>query len=450
MLGLHSLYNFSRITNLFGGQVLLGGNFWNVDSLNYHAMFDNESIVRVDSNWYNGDTVKGVSGKFTVAFETRNTGLMLGSFDFCDLTPPVSPPFVDLNLGNISSGITWCQPFSSLTAPGGVGNLTGNSILQLWVRATEANVVSNGTPVDTLFDLSGAGNNLVAQTTSSRPVMSINQINGLPIIQFNGSDQYLSHPLSDSSFINSAATIFVVVSTNSSHALVSIASDSANNGFVFYNGSPYHQSDEQNYSSRTDRCPENDSSRFTYLCSVYGTSDTDLNCFNDGIPSSRPLSVTGSPVDYTQALRSVYLGQKQLLHPGDFLNGKVAEVIGYNTSLDSTQTSAVEQYLFNRYHITSGCYDTTATGIRDELYGNNIMLYPTITNDMITLAIPQPDTKNVSWMIYDISGRPVMKKGIESVSSYVQQIHTSTLASGMYIIRVCINDKFIEKKFIKL
>jgi len=200
MQGLHSLYNFGRITNLVGGRVLLGGSFWNVDSFGNHPMFDNEWIVLIDSNWYNGDTVRGTTGKFRVAFESTNTGVMLGSFDFCDLTPPASAPFVDINTGYISPGITWCQ-------------------------------------------------------------------------------------------------------------------------------------------------------------------------------------------------------------------------------------------------------DTT-TDIKNVLYQGDIFLFPTVTNDLVTLTIPQPDVKNVSWTIYDISGRPVMRPGLES--SYVQQIHTSPLASGMYIIRVSINGSFIERKFIKL
>jgi len=33
---------------------------------------------------------------------------MLGFFDFCDNTPPGTSPYIDINIGNIDAGITYC------------------------------------------------------------------------------------------------------------------------------------------------------------------------------------------------------------------------------------------------------------------------------------------------------------------------------------------------------
>lgn len=108
--GTHSLLNTGRFVNAVGGNVQLGGSFMNVDSLYHDAAFINNGVMAVDSDWYNADTVAGGFGSFTVALQSGNSGRMNGSFDFCDLTPPPSSPFIDNNTGTISPQITWCTP----------------------------------------------------------------------------------------------------------------------------------------------------------------------------------------------------------------------------------------------------------------------------------------------------------------------------------------------------
>jgi PKD repeat protein len=110
LTGWHSLLNTGRFVNAVGGNVQLGGSFMNVDSLYHDAAFINNGVMVVDSDWYNADTLAGGYGSFTVALQSGNSGRMNGSFDFCDLTPPVSAPFIDNNTGTISPQITWCAP----------------------------------------------------------------------------------------------------------------------------------------------------------------------------------------------------------------------------------------------------------------------------------------------------------------------------------------------------
>ncbi len=110
LTGAHSLLNTGRFVNAVGGNVQLGGSFMNVDSLYHDAAFINNGVMVVDSDWYNADTVAGGFGSFTVALQSGNSGRMNGSFDFCDLTPPSSAPFIDNNTGTISPQITWCTP----------------------------------------------------------------------------------------------------------------------------------------------------------------------------------------------------------------------------------------------------------------------------------------------------------------------------------------------------
>lgn len=103
-----SMWNKVFFNNNVGSLVRLTKNFHNYTPGNT-ARFDNRANVQVLDSWYNTDTVKGTNtGTFTVSDTSANSGWMKGNFKFCDLTPPASAPYVDLNSGNISSSITWC------------------------------------------------------------------------------------------------------------------------------------------------------------------------------------------------------------------------------------------------------------------------------------------------------------------------------------------------------
>ncbi len=128
MTGAHSLLNLGRFNNAIGGNLSVGGNFLNADSIQHDASFFNNGIVVVDSNWFNADTVSGLFGSFVVADSSGNAGLMLGSFDFCDLTPPATAPYIDVNYGTISSQITWCSPQAPQAGFAATNVCVGNAV----------------------------------------------------------------------------------------------------------------------------------------------------------------------------------------------------------------------------------------------------------------------------------------------------------------------------------
>lgn len=103
-----SMWNKVLFTNQIGAQVRLTKNFHNYTPGNT-ARFDNRGNVVVLDSWYNTDTIKGTNtGTFTVSDTSANSGHMKGNFKFCDLTPPSSSPYIDLNAGVVSVNITWC------------------------------------------------------------------------------------------------------------------------------------------------------------------------------------------------------------------------------------------------------------------------------------------------------------------------------------------------------
>lgn len=106
---LNSVWNQGMIFLTNGTYFLVNNDILNDDVISGDALISNEGRMRVIDSWYNFDTVRGIMGSFIVGDTSYNAGRMLQSFDFCDLTPPSTAPFVDFNTGIISGSITWCQ-----------------------------------------------------------------------------------------------------------------------------------------------------------------------------------------------------------------------------------------------------------------------------------------------------------------------------------------------------
>ncbi|PKP22810.1 MAG: hypothetical protein CVU05_02200 [Bacteroidetes bacterium HGW-Bacteroidetes-21] len=103
------LMNSKTFTNGSTGIINVGHNFLNSDSITSPAIFTNNGNIAILHDWRNTDQING-TGKFCVQNNTNNSGEMTGSFDFCDQTGGG----IDLNTGNVSGSITYCQfPCSS-------------------------------------------------------------------------------------------------------------------------------------------------------------------------------------------------------------------------------------------------------------------------------------------------------------------------------------------------
>lgn len=106
----YSMWNKVKFNNNSGSLIKLTKNFHNYIVGNTASFNNNGNVIILDS-YYNSDTVKGtITGTFTVADSSSNSGRMNGNFKFCDQTPPGAAPFVDYNSGVISNGLTWCAP----------------------------------------------------------------------------------------------------------------------------------------------------------------------------------------------------------------------------------------------------------------------------------------------------------------------------------------------------
>ncbi len=105
-LGVIQSSDFNNCKSLFnnsGAVIALNHDFLNADSITGPAIFTNNGRQEVMNDWQNQDTVYG-TGRFCIVNNTNNSGLMSGSFDFCDLTGGN----IDMNTGSIDTTITYC------------------------------------------------------------------------------------------------------------------------------------------------------------------------------------------------------------------------------------------------------------------------------------------------------------------------------------------------------
>lgn len=111
LIGNQSMHNWGDFDNQNGGILNLGVSFLNSDLTNSDANFNNDGKVTMGDSFFNFDTITGgVTGNFTLQDSSVNytNGYMIGDFDFCDLTPPVTPIKIDYNLGSVDANITYC------------------------------------------------------------------------------------------------------------------------------------------------------------------------------------------------------------------------------------------------------------------------------------------------------------------------------------------------------
>lgn len=105
-----NFYNPGYYTMWNNSTMVCANNWANGDTVNADAVFHftgASALVSIGGNFLNIDSIKGGAGNaICVTDSSANTGVMDGSFDFCDHSP--FQPNIDLNLGIMASGITYC------------------------------------------------------------------------------------------------------------------------------------------------------------------------------------------------------------------------------------------------------------------------------------------------------------------------------------------------------
>jgi len=145
--------NTADFTNDSLGRMNFGAHFSH-GSISTNPLLVNEGKFYVDSNWTNIDTVRGVNCAFCIGELTTNTGIMSGSFDFCDKTAPGSPPYIDINSGTFDTLISFCASSPKVIASSSLTICYGDSV-QLTVNSGDSYTWNNGKTTKSIFVKTG-------------------------------------------------------------------------------------------------------------------------------------------------------------------------------------------------------------------------------------------------------------------------------------------------------
>jgi hypothetical protein len=199
--------------------------------------------------------------------------------------------------------------------------------LRLWLRA-DAGVSADPTGrVSTWRDQSGASNEAVQPLGSNRPLLVADEANGLPVVRFDGSNDWLQLPAA----ISSLRTVFMVVREDpvATAGQRTLLSGPTNDDYAFYGGF----------------------SRQLWSSSAHAAVRDGQTLVNgvqvDGLTTNRPTAlsivsvVTTAPVTVDRFSRD--------RNGAAYWWGDLAELIVYDTPLTATDRRAVEDYLAVKY-----------------------------------------------------------------------------------------------------
>jgi len=269
----------------------------------------------------------------------------------------------------------------SQTGPGGIGNATGaNGQPQniIWFDASKL-TLSNNDPVATWNDISGNSNNATQGTGANQPIFKTNQLNGLPTINFDGTNDFLTF---DGNIIaNSDYTVITVAqrrSNNATRAILGGTSTTNNTNLYMYweNATNFHANQYNNDVSgalvNTAQPYSGGTNINTY--GIFTTLLSSLDATNKRrVYQNNTLLGTKNTATKLYSWNGAAIGRYRTNYqPID-----VAEIIVYKNALNDAQLQIVHQYLNVKYNVNIyndffdpvASYQYNVTGIGKEANG---------------------------------------------------------------------------------
>lgn len=212
--------------------------------------------------------------------------------------------------------------------------------LRLWLTPDSA--TADGTGVTTWHDMSGSGNDAIQANSSLRPQLVTNQINGRPVVRFNGTSQHLTLP-----FLTNGATagdLFVILRaqtpTGVDRSLFSLS------GRTLYPAAGGDIADS--FGASAD-----------HSVSLSGADLTQVHIYNATSTSGEWTARLDRQALYTTASNTVTMGSGSPAPligadyvsgvPGAWFAGDIAEIILYDHALTDPERQIVQQQLAARY-----------------------------------------------------------------------------------------------------
>lgn len=109
MAGTVDATNAGWFYNTTNGDFEVQNNFMNDGCFEDTVILINDGMFTVGNSFASSDTVKGNGGSFYIIHNTANIGVITGTIDFCDSTPPLYTPYIDFNMGIVGNDVTFCE-----------------------------------------------------------------------------------------------------------------------------------------------------------------------------------------------------------------------------------------------------------------------------------------------------------------------------------------------------
>ncbi|HEY9684984.1 MAG TPA: FN3 associated domain-containing protein [Oculatellaceae cyanobacterium] len=223
--------------------------------------------------------------------------------------------------------------------------------LVAWFDANNG-VTTSGTAVTSWSDLSTNQNSATQGTSTKRPTLTTNAINGLSAVTFNGTSQFLQLPSSSSlSNFSSGVSMFAVIKPTAvtAGARVMDMGNGATSDNLQLQLPSTTSASLYTYNGSTPSSVTSSSgitlNQFQLLEAIDDGSGT-ASIFTNGVLGGQNTSM-GTINNITRA--NNFIGQGSA--GGNYFKGQIAELILYNRGISVTERATLEGYLLSKYQL---------------------------------------------------------------------------------------------------
>lgn len=310
--------------------------------------------------------------------------------------------------------------------PGGVSSSNTNRI---WLDANQLSA-SNGQLIQTWTDVSGNGANANQVIAAKRPLYKTNAINGMPALDFDGTNDYMF--ISANPALNSnLSTHFIVFdksTLNSGNNMMFNMDFSEASNLIFSYATPTYLASYVKNSSGSPR----------YATSGVPTSSMFTSYLWNGNTGVYQNYVNGNAGSFATGANNTATSHN-LTRIGAFntnyrFNGDIAEIIYYTSVLNSAEKNIVENYLAAKYQIPiaidlyshESTHRNEVIGIGQEADGSNLSASGT---NNLTISATSMNNGDYVFAGHDNGGFGNNTTDVPSGYSRYNQVWRSTLTN---------------------
>ena len=230
-------------------------------------------------------------------------------------------------IGN--TGVPWEKLYNDAIQTFTPISIAGN---KLWLKADGLSL-NDSDAVGSWTDFSGGSNHAIQGTALNKPTFKTNQVNGLPAILFDDSNDFLDTP----SITMSDMTVCIVLKpTGSSDYSISFSGSGSENGII----SNFSANTLEIYNTPRISAGSTSSSTFS-LHTITRSATLGTVTYKNG------TQVATDPTANTTNTGAVRIGDNYV--NANPYGGYIAEIVLYNSSLSTSDRQLIESYLKTKY-----------------------------------------------------------------------------------------------------